>query len=101
MKSLVAVLALFSASAFAEGRCMKTSEMLQYLNTEFGETIVLIGESEQQEGFYLTVMANKNTGTATVLKVSPKEGVACALETLKGTKIAKSNKIDVRSNSSM
>lgn len=101
MKSLVAVLALVSTSVFAQNRCMKTNEMLQYLQTEYGETIVLIGESEQTEGYYLTVMANRKTGTATVLKVSPREGVACALETLRGTKIETSSKTNTRSNSSM
>ena len=101
MKSLVAVLALVSTSVFAQNRCMKSDEMFQYLKKEYGEAIVLIGESEQQEGYYLTVFANPKTGTGTVLKVSPNEGVACALETLRGTKIVKPIKIDAGGNPSM
>jgi hypothetical protein len=74
MWKLAAIMALAASPAAAN--CADTPSVVEYLATQFGESIQATGLDN--DGFAMVVWANRETGTWTVT-VSSAEGVTCVI----------------------
>jgi hypothetical protein len=86
MRKLILLLACFSTFAFADDDkavvttdilCTKTPLALESLKQAYGEELIVLGDSTQEQGVKTGVFINLETGTYTILDFN--KDVACVL----------------------
>lgn len=80
---LLGVGLVISTVAVAQENCGPTNAVTDFLTKKYEETPILMAAGER--GSFISVWTNKDTGTMTVVIVSPNRTVSCMLASGEGT----------------